>query len=58
MKNFIMTQDEDTANELMKLGYNLVTKSGNSYTFENCKNLSFSKEINTQKIIETNMLCM
>lgn len=59
MKNFIFTQDKETADKLVKLGYNLISQSGNSYTFENCLKLNFSDgDIDTTKIVHTNTFCM
>lgn len=58
MKNFIFTQDKETAEKLIKSGYNLITQNGNSYTFENCNKLMFSEDIDTKKLVQTNMFCM
>lgn len=58
MKNFIFTQDKETADKLIKLGFNLIIKTGNSYTFENCNKLQFSEDIDMKKLTQTNMFCM
>ena len=58
MMNFIYTQDKETAEKLIKLGYNLIIQTGNSYTFENCNRLTFSEDIDKKKLVQTNMFCM
>ena len=50
---FIVTKDAETASKLEKLGYNLITKQENTWTFLNDKKLSFSEK---EKIVETNNL--
>ncbi len=53
MKKFIMTQDEQTAKKLQSLGYQLLSKQGNCWTFLNQQNAVFSAD---DKIVQTNKL--
>lgn len=52
---FIMTQDEETANKLNSLGFTLVQKQGNIWTFLNDEKLHYSKDEN---MVLTNQLTM
>jgi hypothetical protein len=55
MKNFIKTTDEETANKLISVGFQLVEQSGNCYTFLNQppKNFNF-EEVDKTKMAYTN----
>ena len=53
VKKFIMTQDEQTAKKLQSLGYQLLSKQGNFWTFLNQQNAVFSAD---DKIVQTNKL--
>ena len=59
MKNFIKTTDKETADKLMSAGFQLVSHSGNVYTFLNQvpKNFIF-EEIDQKKMAYTNILSM
>ena len=58
-QNFIKTTDAETADKLIAEGFQLVSQSGNVYTFLNQSptNCNFG-EVNKQKIAYTNMLNM
>lgn len=53
--NFLKTTFPDTADQLLKLGYELVSKSGSTYIFYNkgTEYLKFAKE---NKVVPTNIL--
>lgn len=53
--NFIRTTDAETKNQLINLGFKLVSQDGNSFIFINDKNLSFEYS-NKDKIKYTNIL--
>lgn len=52
--NFIRTTDEDTKNTLVREGFKLVSRDGNSFTFLNDKALSFDHT--NKKIQYSNIL--
>lgn len=56
-QNFIKTTDKETADKLMSAGFQLVSQSGNTYTFLNQlpKNFSFD-EVDKGKMAYTNIL--
>jgi len=58
-QNFIKTTDKETAEKLISEGFQLVSKSGNTYTFLNQlpKNFSFD-EVDKKKMAYTNILSM
>lgn len=53
--NFIRTSFSDTAKELIDMGFELVSKSGNVYTFYN-KGTEYLKFFDKKKIVPTNIL--
>lgn len=55
MHNFILTTDQETANQLKKQGYVICQESQNRWLFFNDINLTFSN-IDTSKIKHTNVL--
>ena len=57
MKNFIKTTDKETADKLISAGFQLVSHSGNAYTFLNQppKNFTFD-EVDKKKMAYTNTL--
>lgn len=56
-KNFIKTTDEETAEQLLVAGFQLVSHNGNAYTFLNQlpKNFTFN-EVDKKKMAYTNTL--
>ena len=57
MKNFIIVQDEDTANKLILNGFQVVSKDGNTYTFINAIPQHFNfEEIDIKKLVYTDRL--
>lgn len=52
--HFIKTTDKETANQLIKEGFELISKSGNTYTFLNKPPSDFNK--NNKKISYSNIL--
>ena len=58
-QNFIKTTDKETADKLISAGFQLVSQSGNAYTFLNQlpKNFSFD-EVDKGKMAYTNILSM
>ena len=56
-QNFIKTIDKETADKLMSAGFQLVSQSGNVYTFLNQppKNFTFD-EVDKKKMAYTNAL--
>lgn len=52
-QNFIMTSDEVTYKELLKLGYTLINYSSNIWTFINDGKMTFN---DCEKVVYTNML--
>ena len=58
-QNFITTTDKETADKLISCGFQLVSHSGNTYTFLNQISTNFSfNEIDEKKMIYTNMLSL
>lgn len=56
MKTFIRTLDEFTANELKKSGFQLLSENNNEWVFLN-RPVNFSESnIDSKKIIESNIL--
>jgi hypothetical protein len=58
-QNFITTTDKETADKLISVGFQLVSTSGNSYTFLNQlpNNFTFD-EVDKKKMAYTNILSM
>lgn len=58
-QNFITTTDKETADKLISVGFQLVSQSGNAYTFLNelPKNFRFD-EVDKNKMAYTNILSM
>lgn len=58
-QNFITTTDKETADRLMSAGFQLVSTSGNAYTFLNQipKNFTFDG-VDRRKMAYTNILSM
>jgi hypothetical protein len=58
-QNFIKTTDKETADKLISEGFQLVSQSGNVYTFLNQipKNFNFD-EVDKAKMAYTNILSM
>lgn len=54
---FIMTQDEEVANQLTHRGFNLISDANKLYIFSNSYNLAFDN-IDQTKITFTNVLCL
>ena len=56
-KNFIKTTDKETAEQLISVGFQLVSQSGNTYTFLNQlpKNFNFD-EVDKKHMAYTNTL--
>jgi hypothetical protein len=56
-QNFIKTTDQETADKLMLLGFQLVSHAGDMYTFLNQppKNFSF-EEVDKKKYTYSNMI--
>lgn len=56
-QNFIKTTDKETAEHLLVAGFQLVSQSGNTYTFLNQlpQNFSFTKT-DKGKVVYTNLL--
>ena len=59
MKQFINTTDKKMADKLISVGFQLVSQSGNCYTFLNQlpNNFTFD-EVDSKKIAYTNILSM
>lgn len=56
-KKFIITIDATTAQQLISLGYQLVSHSDKEFVFINSPE-KFSSEINKKKLVFTDMLYM
>jgi hypothetical protein len=58
-QNFIKTTDKDTADKLISAGFQLVSQSGNIYTFLNQipKHFKFSN-VDEKKIVYDNILSL
>lgn len=52
--NFLRTTFPDTAEQLIKLGYELVSKSGNTWTFYN-KGTEYLQFFDDKKVVPTNI---
>lgn len=58
-QNFIKTSHEETAQTLLKLGFQQIDKQGNIYTFLNTGKVQFSdNDIDKTKIQYSNNLCI
>lgn len=58
-QNFITTTDKDTADKLISIGFQLVSTSGNAYTFLNQIPTNFNfDEVDKKKMAYTNILSM
>lgn len=55
--NFITTTDKETADQLLKLGFQLLSSENGRYTFLNCLKYS-TEQIDKNKIVYTNILCI
>ena len=56
-EKFIIVQDKDTANQLIKSGFNLVYDMNGTYTFMNMTPIHFNFEnIDIKKLVYTNTL--
>ena len=55
-QNFIKTKDKETADKLIDLGFQLVSLEDNVYTFLNAANNFNFENIDTNKMVYTNML--
>ena len=54
---FIIVQDKDTANQLITVGFNLVSNTNGTYTFMNIVPKHFSFEnVDIKKLVYSNML--
>lgn len=58
-QNFIKTTDKETADKLVSVGFQLVSQSGNTYTFLNQipQNFSFD-DVDKKKMVYTNILSL
>ncbi len=54
--NFILVKDEEQKNNLLKLGFVMVSNSSGIATFLNCPNKMSS--VDEEKIIYTNKICI
>lgn len=52
--NFVRTTDEETANRLLELGFQLIEKDNTSWTFLNQTVAHFDEE--SKKVVYTNIL--
>ena len=58
-QNFITTTDKETADKLISEGFQLVSQSGNTYTFLNQVSTNFNlDETDKKKMVYTNMLSL
>ena len=58
-QNFITTTDKETADKLLSAGFQLVSNSGNVYTFLNQLPVNFNfDEIDKKKMAYTNILSL
>lgn len=56
-KRFITTTDKDTADKLIFAGFQLMSQSGNTYTFLNQLPINFNfDEVDKKKMVYTNTL--
>ena len=56
-KKFIRTTDATTAQQLIKLGYQMISSDGKEYVFINSPE-KFSNEVSRGKLVFTNILNM
>lgn len=56
--NFIKVKDEETAEKLKNLNFQLIDFSDGIYTFLNNASFHFSNDIDVTKIKYSNMLCI
>lgn len=52
--NFVRTTDEETANRLLELGFQLIEKDSTSWTFLNSTVAHFDED--SKKVVYTNIL--
>lgn len=52
---FIKTSDKETADKLTTNGFQMLSESNGIFTFVNCPALSFSADINVEKITYTDL---
>ena len=57
-KPFIFTLDEEVAEHMKNLGYQLISDNVERFVFENCTRLHFDSSIDTDKIGYSDMLFM
>ena len=58
MKNmFIKTQDEETANKLKELGFNVISEGGGMWTFLNDAHIRFDKD-ELKKAVYSDRICI
>jgi len=57
-KYFIKTTDEETANTLKELGYQLFSSDDGVYVFINDSKLRFNESVNEKKCAYTDKLCV
>lgn len=55
---FILVSDSTVAENLKKLGFELVTQNESIYTFINNSGLVFSDDIDQHKVVYSNKLCI
>ena len=55
-KNFIITQDAATAEELRRCGFQEIPVNLSAYIFQNSKTFCFSEKIDPRKISYSNVL--
>ena len=55
-QNFIRTNDYDTAQQLLKMGFQKIDEQNGFFVFLNCSNLKFSEEDKNLKFQYTNIL--
>lgn len=55
-QNFIRTNDYDTAQQLLKMGFQKIDEQNGFFVFLNCSNLKFSEEDQNLKFQYTNIL--
>lgn len=57
MKNFLKTTDKETADKLISVGFQLISKVGDVYTFLNQPSQNFNfDETDRKKVAYTNVL--
>ena len=57
-KQFIFTSDEETKNNLIKLGFSEIPSGNSFFMFINNSTLKFDNSVNIGKIKFTNKLCI